>query len=330
MKKLISLLLVLVMILSLCACGETASDPGNTAATGEKQPLRVLVLGHSLAVDCGQMLSLIAATEGGLELKLGTLYYSGCTLQQHLNFAQSGDTVYSLYVSSTAESYKPPEKIEKVSIQQAIEYDAWDLIVMQGGVFEITESEQFTNGNIQKLQAFVNEHKKNPDAVFAWHMPWAPPVDDDLRSQYPETDNPYIKRYLAFGDDRSAFYEAITRCVGEHILTDDTFTMVIPTGTAMENALSGYLEEEDLHRDYVHATDLGRIIVAYTWYCKLAGVSQLESLKLETVAFYFLLTKDSGKNMVLTDLEKNIILESVNNALKEPLKMTPSQHTQAP
>lgn len=325
MKRIFAFLLTAAMLPGLCACG-TANAPAETA-DAEKHPLRVLVLGHSLALDSSQMLSLIAATEGGLELKLGTLYYSGCNLYQHVEFMNTDADKYNLYASSTAESYKPLEKIEHVTMAQAIAYDAWDLIVMQGGVFEITESGKYTDGNIQKIQTFVNKHKKNPDAVFAWHMPWAPPVDEELRRKYPYEDNPYITRYLAFGNDRSSFYEAITRCVEQHILTDDTFTMMIPTGTAMENALSGYPEERDLHRDYVHATDFGRIIAGYTWYCKLAGVSQLDELKLETVPFYFLLNKDSGKDLVLTDTEKKLVLESVNNALKEPLKMTPSQYT---
>lgn len=35
-----------------------------------------------------------------------------------------------------------------------------------------------------------------------------------------------------------------------------------------------------------------------------------------------------GRDLVLTDDQKNIVLEAVNNALKEPLKLTPSQYTE--
>ena len=38
--------------------------------------------------------------------------------------------------------------------------------------------------------------------------------------------------------------------------------------------------------------------------------------------------EDNSVDLVLTDMEKAVILESVNNALKNPLQMTQSQYTQ--
>jgi len=330
MKRILTAILLASFLLGLCACGvsKTPATTQETTAPIEQPVLRVLTLGHSLALDSGHMLALIAAKEGGLNLKLGTLYYSGCTLQQHVEFMDSDSPKYNLYVSSTEESYKPPERIEAVTMRQAIEYEQWDVVVMQGGATEIARNEPFTNGNIQRIQAFVDAHKQNPDVVFAWHMPWAPPTDADLLSKYPYADNPYISTYQAFDNDRSKLYGAITQCVADNILTDETFKFLIPTGTAIENALSSYLEEKELHRDYIHASDLGRVIAAYTWYCKLAGVSQLEELKLDMVPWFFLLNNESAEDFVLTDNQKTVVLEAVNNALDQPLKLTPSQFTE--
>ena len=56
----------------------------------------------------------------------------------------------------------------------------------------------------------------------------------------------------------------------------------------------------------------------------------MEELKVTSVPKQFLRTKPTIQDWVLTDAEKAIILEAVNNALKEPLKLTESQYKQAP
>ena len=335
-KRLFALCLSVLLVLgcfSACGGGEEQkeTEPVVTEDPVEAKTLKVLTLGHSLALDAGHMLALVADAEGYEEMTVGTLYYAGCSLDKHVQFMNSNSTEYKLYLSSTTTADEPPVTIESVTMQQAITHDYWDIIVMQGGVFEIAESEKYTNGNIQKIQSFVNEHKKNPNAVFAWNMAWAPPVNDALRNTYNHEPNIYINNYKEYDDDRAKLYNAITKCVKDHITTDDTFTRLIPSGTIYENALSSYLTEADMHRDYAHATDLARVMVSYVWYCVLTGVDQLEEIKLDTIPKSFL------KNYVLypqgrtlTENEKALILETVNNALKNPLQMTQSQYTEAP
>ena len=85
-----------------------------------------------------------------------------------------------------------------------------------------------------------------------------------------------------------------------------------------------------MHRDYVHASDLGRVMVAYAWFAVLTGKDQLEAINLDVIPRSLLKTTLGGGSWTLTDAEKAIILESVNNALKNPLQMTQSQYTQAP
>lgn len=338
MRKLIPLFLIFVLLTGLLAgCGKEdtlqetePTEPAATEPPEEAGVLKVLTLGHSLAVDAGHMLALICDAEGFKEVKVGTLYYSGCPLAKHVQFMESDAPEYGLYLSSTEEAGTPPTIMEEVTMRQAVAFDYWDIIVMQGGVFEIAEPTTYTNGNIQKIQEFVNANKRNPNAIFAWHMPWAPPTDNALRDTFPHDNNGYYTNYLLYGDNRDVLYSSITDCVRDHIVTDDSFQFLIPSGTAMENALSSYLEEKDLHRDYVHASDLGRVIVSYVWYCRLAGVEQLDEMQLDTVPAAFLRSRKDGADWVLTEAEQALILESVNNALKNPLELTPSQFTAAP
>lgn len=336
-KKALTLALALLMVLgTFAACGGNADTPETTAQTEPTQPaeeagvLKILTLGHSLAVDSGHMLALIANAEGYESMKVATLYYSGCPLNKHVQFMNTDAPEYSLYISSTDTPDTPPQIMDSITMKQAVAFDYWDIIIMQGGVFEIAEDEKYKDGNIQKIQEFVNANKLNPTATFAWHMPWAPPTTNSLRDQFPKEPNTYYSNYEAYNDDRTTLYNAITKCVSDNIVTDDTFAFVIPSGTAMENALSSYLEETDLHRDYVHATDLARVMVSYTWYCKLAGVEKLEEIKLDSIPKQFFKSTMGSEDRVLTDAEKDIILESVNNALANPFQMTQSQYTTAP
>ena len=346
-KKLACLCLPGMLFLgSFAGCsGKPAETTGSTAAetteatevtepAEEAKTLKVLTLGHSLAVDTNHMLNLVADIEGigdYEEVVIGTLYYSGCRLSQHVSFIRSGEAAYSLYLSSTATPERPPEILNDFTMEMALRHDYWDIIVMMGNRWELLAENGYTNGNIQTIQSYVNEKKLNPLAYFAWHAPWAAPTDEELLDMYPYEPNPNKVNYQKYGNSRETLFEAMCQGVADHIMTDETFRFVIPTGTAMQNAWSSYLTEKDLHRDYGHATDMARAMTAYVWYCKLMGIEQLEEIQLDVIPKAFLKsTADKTQGRVLTEAEKAIMLESINNALKNPLEMTQSQYTEKP
>ena len=340
-KRCVALILSGIMVLGMCGgCGNATNSDKETNKEGDtvktekqedKKTLKVLTLGHSLAVNCGHMLALVAEAEGYDELLVGTLYYSGCSLSQHVKFMEGDESVYNLYVSEVATADVPPVITEGVTMYEAITSADWDTIVMQGGPFEVANDTTYKTGYIQKIQNYVNENKLNLDAKFVWNMIWATPTNNTLRDTYPGTgNNPYYSNYSRFGDDRTTYYNAIIECTKNNILTDDTFAYVIPSATTFQNALSSYLEETDVYRDYAHASDLGCLMGAYTWYCKLAGIDHLEEIKLQEIPKNFLRTISSDTAYQLTDMEKAIILESVNNALAKPMEMTQSQYTERP
>ena len=342
LKKVLTFTLALLLILGMfAACGGNNTDttPPTTEPVVETEPpqpgeegktLKILTLGHSLAVDCGHMLNRVAAAEGYDSLKIGTLYYSGCPLPKHVQYLTNNSPEYNLYISESKTPDLIPEITRGVTMEYALRFDYWDIVIMQGGVFEIAEKATYTNANIKTIQKYVQENCLNPYVKFAWHMTWVPPTDNSLRDQYPYENNTYYTNYLPYGDDRTTMYKSVVNCVQNHIATDETFQFVIPTATAMENALSSYLEEKDIHRDYVHASDLTRVMNSYVWYCKLMGIEKLEEIKMDTIPVSFFKSTQGDQDRVLTDAEKNIILESVNNALKTPFAMTQSQYTTAP
>ena len=339
MKKILSLILCALLVLGMfTACGNDGgapetTQPAPTEPAEEAKILKVLTLGHSLAVDSCHMINMIAALEGTgeyEEIVIGTLYYSGCKLSQHVQFLQADSPEYNLYLSSTKTPDRAPEIMNSVTMQSALRFDYWDIIVMQAGGSEVT-SDMDISGNIDIIQNYVNENKLNPLAYFAWHMTWSRPADETLLDMYPHSPNGHKEAMAAYGFSREKYYDAIIKGVNNKILTDETFQLLIPTGTAMQNAWSSYMEDKDIQRDYAHANDFGRALTAYVWYCKLMGIEHLDEIKLDAIPKQFLKsTEDKSQDRVLTEMEKAIMLESINNALAHPLEMTQSQYTTAP
>ena len=80
------------------------------------------------------------------------------------------------------------------------------------------------------------------------------------------------------------------------------------------------------YRDYIHTTDLGRLIAAYTWYCTLTG-RQVTELQLDVIpGFLRHNAADQKTDLALTETQKAIVLESVQNALANPYQVTQSQY----
>ncbi|MBR4864513.1 MAG: DUF4886 domain-containing protein [Oscillospiraceae bacterium] len=298
--------------------------------TPSVRPLKVLSIGNSTDVDAIHMLNLIAAAEGyDQELVIGILYYSGCKMNQHVDFIQNNTDAYALYISSTLTPDVPAVRYPGTTMYEGLQYTDWDIIVLHEDDLRSDKETYFTNGNIQFVQNYVNQNKRNPEAVFGWHIPWVNPDDPDLLSTYPNKSNGYVSAIERHGG-RVPFFNAVLENTGKYVFTDNSFTYIIPAGTAMLNADTSYLTQKDLHRDYYHNTDLGRVIAAYVWYCTIAGVDRLEEIKLDAIPVAFFRTTKSDTDRPITDAEKAIILESVNNALANPLEITQSQYTVAP
>lgn len=349
-KKLLALSQCGLLAFSIfTACGDTAQPPASTppattipaptlpAPTEPAQEvnvMKVLTLGSSSSVDANHMINLVAATEGigdYEQIVIGTLYYSGCKLTQHVKFLQENSPVYDLYLSSTATPGQPPSIMKEVTMRDALLYDYWDIIVLQASSGECDTESSFTNGNIQIIRNYVSEHKRNPTAAFAWHFTGVPATDPELQSTYPLSPNPYIPMMEKYNNDRQAYFAPRAANIEKFIAPDETYKFIVCSGTATMNASTTYLTEKDLLRDYVHATDLARVILSYTWYAKLMGITQLEAIHLDAIPKVFLKsTQNKSVDRPITDAEKAIILESVNNALSNPYKITPSQYTTAP
>ena len=290
---------------------------------------KVLTLGHSLAVDAGQMLAKVAKEEGTTDITVATLYYSGCTLQQHYKFMTENTPYRFFYVNTLEAADTAPVYYENTyTMYDALTYTDWDIIIMQNGVFTSGQQNGY-DPYLDRIIDYVNQHKTNPKAKLIWNMTWTAPEDADLLATSREVSPGYEDKFQDyFGSSADAMYQGIVDCVRSKIMTHPIYTAIIPSGTAVMNARTSYLEDKDLYRDYIHVNDYGRLLAAYTWYSILTG-KKIEAVNMDAIPAalrYYGDDREAG-DLVLTDDMKAIIVESVQNAIANPYQVTQSKIT---
>lgn len=350
MKKVIALFLALVLCLGMFAgCANNEQTPTTTEEpTPDDGVLRVLLLGHSLGNDSIWILPEIAKKEGFKDMVFGMLYYSGCRLDQHINFLSTDAAEYqyrqfdlnkdgdwqiadpqgAFYHGGIGADLTRIE--DHVSMKFAIEMQDWDVVVLQAGVMEAagkTSDGELTTDEMQTIMDYVNkcDIDKTTKTKFAYNMIWSFPSDDALLSDYY---NGLL--HSNFANTREMF-EAIYTATKDIVEPYCDWAYIFPSGTAMENAHSSYLGN-GVYRDTAHASDIGRIVTAYTWLCTLTG-KDISEMKFAPIAGRALREAPySGSTLAreLTELEKNVVIEAVGNAIKTPYALTPSAYTEAP
>lgn len=310
MKKTISLIICIL----LCAClllgcgGQTV--PADTTAPLDTTPydplegnktLRVLAIGNSFSNDTTHYLEDIARAEGFENIKVGNLYISGCKLDQHATNASSNAAAYKYYMNYSGSW----ETIEGCTIQYALNQERWDFITMQQGSTYSGVADTY-EPHLTQLIEYVNKNKLEPRAYLAWNMTWA--YQSDFEKDM----------FAKYDRDQMKMYNAIIDTVKAKVEPHQEIRMIIPVGTAIQNARTSYFGDT-LTRDGYHLSDLGRVIASYTWLATFTGKP------LETINF-----TQVSESLILTDSDKAVIIEAVNAALAEPYAITQSQYAFVP
>jgi len=309
--------------------------------------LKVLTIGNSLSVDAGHMLGYIAKIEGVQSIRIGTLYYGGCTQQQHANFLTNNTPEYRWYdtnisdLQNTADADTVPEvsmkKADQITMYEGIVMDDWDIIVTQQGVWQAGQPETHEE-DLATVLAYVRKHATNPNAILLWNMNWAPPVEEDMLAKanngIPPDASGFESSYKTMTgfdvvknnkDAQNKMFELIRNAVQTKILTNPEFIDVIPAATAQQNALWSGMTDQDMYRDYIHASDLSRYIYSYLWFCKLTGM-EFEGVKSTSVplAVRYIKKDDiseippATEDLDLTQ-DNNYLLNIVNHSIASAL-----------
>lgn len=317
MKRILSLLLCVSMVL-LCACGsapqntQTGETTGNTQETidpnaplSDGKTLKLLAITSSFGLNTTQFLYDIAVAEGCTDVVVGRLYASGCTLEKHVTWANDGTAGYT-YTKNNSGSW---QTVEAASLIYGLQDEDWDIIFIQQSAAKAPLVESYQD-YIDQLMEFVQANKTNPNARFVWNMTWAYQGDSD-QTVFTDT----------FKSDQMAMYNSILEATKEKVVPRTDFAAIIPTGTAIQNARTSYFGDT-LTKDTYHLNNLGRAIAGYTLYATLTG-KELTQVNLGQVSSY-----DIQGFLMLSDSDKQVIIEAVNAALKDPFQITQSSYTE--
>lgn len=308
---------------------KSANEP---IANGET--LKILALTSSFGLNTTQLLYDVAVAEGyePENVIVGRLYTSGCTLQKHVANAPSntnpnGKPVYQ-YTKITGDTTKTTTPGKWMTIKEegyatlldGLLDEDWDIIFMQQGAAQAPVLSTYGT-YLDRFRTIVNEHVTNPNAKFVWNMLWGY-QGDSTQSVFVNT----------FGSDQMAMYKANVNAVLTYIVPRNDYNAIIPTGTVIQNARTSEFGD-NLCRDTYHLNNYGGIMAAYGLFATLTGQKQLTEINIDAV--YATNTMNNGIGGAakitepLTDTQKLIMLESVNNALANPFQVTESQYPAA-
>jgi len=261
--------------------------------------LKIFALGNSYTVDSMHLLYEVYKAENpDKQVILGYAYKSGCILAEHVQYMNSGEPAYTYY-EIAADGTR--STTYKVTLSEMLLDENWDIITLQQGSTQSGMVESY-NSDITKLYNYAKSLLCYTP-VYAWNMTWS----------YPGRTASNAEGFDLYGS-QEAMFEKIVDAVKTVIMTNESITHVMPVGLAVQNARTYYTARKDIHRDaYGHLNDFSRLMAAYVWYCELEGVL-LENVKLDAVPAALTKSYTDG-DMVLTDIQKQILMQCVNNAL---------------
>ncbi len=283
----------------------------------EKKVMKILILGNSHSNDVFFQLGRVFHAQG-FEQKymLGFLYYSGCTIPRHFEFAMGNEAVYD-YRRTSGTSYT---HFADCTMERALKDQAWDIIFLNPTGSDLMEKEKQFDLR-KKLEAYVDKVVPT-EHVFGVHYSWPNPDQEQLWSKdwYRQPPKGLRERLTTqYGFDPQRQYTMCTDAAKEHILKDSTYQKTICTGTAIMYAMNVLgVSQMELYRDYTHLTDFGRVLASYSFYAQLTG-QKIEEVKLDRVSASARFTHYIPLgDLVLTEEQKQIIKECANYSLENP------------
>lgn len=290
-KKILAAALAAALALGCAGCGG-ASEVAEKAEWEKDGTLSILTVGNSFSDDTMEYVYWILKGLGVENIVLGNLYYGGCSILQHIDFAVNGTGAYE-YRLNTDGIW---ETTYNSTMSDAVSFCHWDFICFQqaSGYSGILES-------YDDLDTLVNLVRSMSDgeAGFVWNMTWA--------YQQDSTHGDFKK----YGNDQETMYRAIVNAVQTKILPRTDISAISPCGTAIQNARTSFLGDT-LTRDGFHL-DLyyGRYTAGLTF---VKAVTGLPAEDTNFVPFD------------LRDQEALVAKESAKNAVRSPFEITQSQY----
>lgn len=251
--------------------------------------IKILAIGNSFSEDAIENYLYDLAKAEGKQVIIGNLYIGGAPLELHVKNMKENKDAYS-YRKIGLDGVKTNTK--NTSISQAIKDEDWDYISLQQAS-SLSGQYNVIMKDLPTLVEYVN-NQKPAKAKLIYHQTWAYQGD----SQH--------KGFANYDNNQEKMYNAIIAAT-KKIDQSNVFDMVIPAGTAIQNARTSTLGDTYTRDGYHLQLDYGRFTAACAWYEMLFGLDP---------------RKNSYKPEKVTVQQAEIAKTAAHQAVKKPWKVS--------
>lgn len=220
-----------------------------------KEPVKILGIGNSFTMDVmEQHLEPIMESMDQPAI-MGYPYRGGTSLQQHVAFTKDGSLPYTYCEWRDGKLTKSGEFTS--DLISRIEQEQWDYILIQ--------TDHLNSGKIASYEPYLTElidivktHCPNKSVKLGLYMTWGYDTGSTASG------------FGYYQSKSTVMYDSIISCV-KKVLPNHPELMLIPVGTAIQNARTSY-KGERLNRDGYHLNyDYGRYIASLCYYSRIFG-----------------------------------------------------------
>lgn len=252
--------------------------------------IRILAIGNSFSEDAIENNLYELANARGKKIVIGNLYIGGAPLDLHVKNAIGDSSAYSY--RKTNESGEK-QVIEKMKISTALADEPWDYISFQQASPLSGKYDTYVR-DLPLLYTYVTQHVKYADTKYILHQTWAYQQDSDHSG------------FSLYNRNQTTMYHAIAS-TSEKVYNWGNFSILIPCGTAIQNARTTYIGDHFTRDGYHLNLNYGRFIAACVWY---------EALFKENVQ------NNAFVPLSISYVESKIAKQAAHNAIIHPYSIT--------
>lgn len=213
---------------------------------------KLLAIGNSFSEDAVESYLADICRSQRVEVVIGNLYIPGCSIDTHWDNLEKNAPAYRY--RKIDRSGKVTER-KQTALKTALDDEKWDFISFQQASQYSGEYSSF--GHLKDLIVGVRNIVGN-GPVFVWHQTWA----------YAATSG--HAGFAAYDNNQLNMYHRIVETTRKVMQENPQLKILIPCGTAIQNARTAILAGDDLTRDGYHLErTTGRYIASLTWYTAL-------------------------------------------------------------
>lgn len=234
--------------------GALSISLGQVTTACSAEPVRILAIGNSFSADAVETHLAAVFRSQGVEAIIGHLSIGGCSLDCHYDNVRNGRAAYgySKIFTDGSKTYS-----ESHTLAEGLQDEPWDYISFQQ--VSHLSGDYATYRHLGDLLTYVRS-VVGGHPVFVWHQTWAYAAASSHSG------------FARYDHDQAMMFRAIMAATTAVMRDYPEFRMVIPAGTAIQNARQRITAGNELTSDGYHLDALaGRYIAALTWFVAITN-----------------------------------------------------------